>query len=46
LFNKHFSQEIYNLAKSIINAPSRESVESILNKIESSDEPGAKGKLI
>ncbi|PKY46197.1 hypothetical protein RhiirA4_470940 [Rhizophagus irregularis] len=42
LFNKHFSQETYNLAKSILNAPSQESVESILNAIESSDESGAK----
>jgi len=32
------------LAKSIINAPLQESVESILNEIESSDESGAKGK--
>ncbi|CAB4404792.1 unnamed protein product [Rhizophagus irregularis] len=42
LFNKHFSQETYNLAKSILNAPSQESIESILNAIESLDESGAK----
>lgn len=42
LFNKHFSHEIYNLAKSILNAPSQEIVESILDKIELSDELGAK----
>ncbi|KAF0464111.1 cobalamin biosynthesis protein cobt [Gigaspora margarita] len=42
LFNKHFSEEIYTLAKSIITAPSFESVESILNTIKSLDEAGAK----
>ncbi|CAG8670798.1 1584_t:CDS:2, partial [Racocetra persica] len=39
LYNKHFSKEIYNLAKSIINTPSQELVESILNEIENSNEP-------
>ncbi|CAG8743400.1 15566_t:CDS:10 [Cetraspora pellucida] len=39
LYNKHFSKEIYNLAKSIINAPSQELVKSILNEIENSNEP-------
>ncbi|CAG8851049.1 31191_t:CDS:2, partial [Gigaspora margarita] len=33
LFNKRLSQEIYNLAKSILNAPSQEIVESILDKL-------------
>ncbi|CAG8738842.1 21803_t:CDS:2, partial [Racocetra persica] len=42
LFNKQFSQEIHDLAKSILNAPSQELVKSILDKIELSDEPGAK----
>ncbi|CAG8655082.1 7545_t:CDS:2, partial [Cetraspora pellucida] len=42
LLNKRFSQEIYNLAKLILNAPSQELVESILDKIKLSDEPGAK----
>ncbi|POG73995.1 hypothetical protein GLOIN_2v1771781 [Rhizophagus irregularis DAOM 181602=DAOM 197198] len=46
LFNKHFSQETYNLAKSILNAPSQESIESFLNAIESLDESGARGKIL
>ncbi|EXX64082.1 hypothetical protein RirG_146190 [Rhizophagus irregularis DAOM 197198w] len=46
LFNKHFSQETYNLAKSILNAPSQESIESFLNAIESLDESGARGKSL
>ncbi|CAG8729620.1 34515_t:CDS:2 [Racocetra persica] len=34
--------EIYDLAKSILNAPSQELVKSILDKIKLSDKPGAK----
>ncbi|CAG8845420.1 39562_t:CDS:2, partial [Gigaspora margarita] len=42
LFIKYFSEEIYTLAKSIINAPSFDLVKYILNTIKSSDEAGAK----